>query len=185
MLAALLLATGLAMDAAAAAAVRGMMTPRLRTADVATIAFLCGAFQGGMAALGALAGDRLGGAFARVDHWIAFAILAALGGKAIVGAVRAKSEDTPLARPFALGGLVVLALATSIDALAAGVTVPLLPVAGPLAIALIAAVTAGFVALAAPVGRALGERLGGKLEIVGGLALIAIGAKILLEHTLA
>ncbi len=184
MLAALVLALGLAMDAAAAGAVRGMIAPRVRAVDVAVIAALCSGFQGGMAALGWLAGARLGAAFARVDHWIAFAVLVGLGAKAIIGALR-RSEAAPAApQPFALRGLVVVAFATSIDALAAGVTVPLVPVAAPIALALIAGVTAALVAIAVPLGRAVGARLGGKLEIVGGVALIAIGAKILIEHTL-
>jgi putative Mn2+ efflux pump MntP len=184
-LAALILALGLAMDAAAAGAVRGMIARRVRVADVVTIAALCGGLQGGMAALGWLAGARLGTAFARVDHWIAFGVLALLGGKAIIGALRTGPDAPPPTRPFALRGLVVLALATSIDALAAGVTVPLLPIGAPLALALIAGVTAALVAIATPLGGVLGARLGGKLEILGGVALIAIGAKILLEHLLA
>lgn len=190
MLAALLLAAGLAMDAAAAGAVRGLTAGRVRAADVALIAGLCGGFQGGMAALGWLAGARLGGAFARVDHWIAFGVLALLGLKAIVGALRpSPAGDDPAAeiaqaRPFALRGLLLLALATSIDAAAAGVTVPLLPVGAPIALALIAGVTALLTAIATALGSAIGARLGGKLEVVGGLALIAIGVKILVEHTL-
>lgn len=196
MLAALILALGLAMDAVAAAAVRGMVAVRVRPVDVAVIAALTGGLQGGMAALGWLVGDGFGARFAQVDHWIAFAVLAGLGAKAILGAVRDREAPGPgpeRADPFALRGVVVLAFATSIDALAAGVTLPLLPVAAPIALLVIGGVTAALVAivvpvghaLAVPIGRALGERVGAKLEIVGGLALIGIGAKILIEHLIA
>nr|MBP6846496.1 manganese efflux pump [Kofleriaceae bacterium] len=79
MLAALLLAVGLAMDAVAAAAVRGMTAAQVRARDAARVALLAGGFQSGMLALGWAAGDRFGSVVARFDHWIAFAILAALG----------------------------------------------------------------------------------------------------------
>jgi len=182
---ALLVALGLAMDAVAAGAVRGLTAPQVRVRDVARIAGLTGGFQGGMAALGWLAGDRLGGVVARFDHWIAFVILGALGAKSIHAAVT--EDETPKApsAPFAWRGLVLLAIATSIDALAAGVTLPLLAVPGEVAVALIAGVTAVLVAAAVPLGRRLGARLGGRLEIVGGLALLAIGTKILIEHLTA
>jgi len=185
MLAALVLALGLSMDAAAAGAVRGLTARRIRFVDVALLAALCGGLQGGMAALGWLAGARLGHAFERVDHWIAFGVLGLLGGRAILAALRPGAAAAAPVDPFALRGLVVLAFATSIDAAAAGVTVPLLPVAPVVALTLITVVTAAVVAVATPLGRALGARLGGKLELVGGLALIAIGTKILVEHLTA
>lgn len=185
MFAALLLAIGLAMDAAAASAVRGMVATRVRVRDVLAIAGLTGGFQAGMAAIGWAAGDRFGHVVAQVDHWIAFAILVALGGKALWAAWRGGDDDGPPAEPFALRGLIVLSIATSIDALAAGVTIPLMAASGPVVIALTGLVTAVFSAAAIGVGRAVGARLGGRLEIIGGLALIAIGVKILVEHLAA
>ena len=146
MLAALLLAVGLAMDAVAAAAVRGMTADRVRARDVARVALLAGGFQSGMLALGWAAGDRFGSVVARFDHWIAFAILAALGGKALWAAFHPDDANGAAA----VGG---------ITAVLAGAGVWL--------------------------GRAVGARLGAKLEIIGGLALIAIGAKILVEHLTA
>jgi putative Mn2+ efflux pump MntP len=184
-LAAILLAIGLAMDAAAASAVRGMLAREVRPRDVATCAGLTGGFQAGMAALGWAAGQRFGHVVAQVDHWIAFAILMALGGKALWAAWRGgDGDDDPaaVAHPFAVRGLVVLAIATSIDALAAGVTIPLMSVPGPVVIALIGGVTAVLSIAAIRVGRAVGAHLGQRLEIVGGLALCAIGVKILVEH---
>lgn len=184
MLAALLLAVGLAMDAAAASAVRGMVASKVRARDVLAIAALTGGFQAGMAALGWLAGAELGAVVARFDHWIAFAILSALGARAIWGALH-PDADAPPAAPFALTGLVVLALATSIDAAAAGVTIPLVPATPAVVLALIGGVTAVLAAIGVAVGRAVGSRLGGAPALVGGLALIAIGTKILIEHTTA
>ncbi len=184
MFAALLLAVGLAMDAAAASAVRGLVAPQVHARDVVAIAALTGGFQSGMAALGWLAGAELGDVVARFDHWIAFAILSALGIRAIWGALR-PDADAPPAAPFALGGLVVLALATSIDAAAAGVTIPLVPASPALVLALIGGVTALLSAVGVAVGRAVGARLGGAPAIIGGVALIAIGTKILVEHLTA
>lgn len=185
-IAALLLAIGLAMDAVAAAAVRGMTAAQVRARDVARVALLAGGFQSGMLALGWAAGDRFGSVVARFDHWIAFAILAALGGKALWAAFHPDDADEPTAAaPFAWRGLLVLAVATSIDALAAGVTVPLMAAPGGLVIGVVGGVTAVLAGAGVWLGRAVGARLGAKLEIVGGLALIAIGAKILVEHLTA
>ncbi len=186
MLAALLLAVGLAMDAVAAAAVRGMTADQVRARDVARVALLAGGFQSGMLALGWAAGDRFGSVVARFDHWIAFAILAALGGKALWAAFHPDAADEPTAAaPFAWRGLLVLAVATSIDALAAGVTVPLMAAPGGLVIGVVGGVTAVLAGAGVWLGRAVGARLGSKLEIIGGLALIAIGTKILVEHLTA
>lgn len=187
MLAALLLAIGLAMDAVAAAAVRGLTAPTVRLRDAGRVALLAGGFQSGMLALGWAAGDRFGGVVERWDHWIAFTILAALGGKALWAAFHPDDDDDDpaAAAPFAWRGLIVLAIATSIDALAAGVTVPLMAAPGGVVIAVVGGVTAVLAAAGTWLGRAVGARLGAKLEIVGGLALIAIGTKILVDHLTA
>jgi putative Mn2+ efflux pump MntP len=185
-LAALLLAVGLAMDAVAAAAVRGMIAAQVRARDALRVALLAGGFQSGMLALGWAAGDRFGSVVARFDHWIAFAILAALGGKALWAAFHPDDDDAPAAAaPFAWRGLVVLAVATSIDALAAGLAAPLMAASGGLVIGVVGGVAAVLAGAGVWLGRALGARLGAKLEIIGGLALIAIGAKILVEHLAA
>ncbi len=187
MLAAIVLALGLAMDAVAAAAVLGLTAPRVRVRDAALVATLSGGFQGAMAALGWMAGAALGAPFARIDHWIAFALLLVLGGRTIVAGWRARAtggvEPAPgAARVFALGPLLVMAVATSIDALAAGVAVPLLAPAPAVTIALVGGITAVLAFGATYAGRAAGARLGAGLEMLGGVALGAIGIKILVEH---
>jgi manganese efflux pump family protein len=182
--AAVVLAVALALDAAAASAVCGVMAARVRVRDAIRVAVLTGVFQGAMAALGWLGGRALGERFARYDHWIAFGLLAALGGKTILGALRRRgAEESAVAGdPFAWGRLVVLAIATSIDALAAGVSIPLLGPPPAITIALVAGVTFALSLAAVYTGRAAGARLGRSLELAGGAALIAIGVKILVEH---
>lgn len=183
----LLLALGLAMDATAVAATRGLVAPVVRVRDAALIGLLFGTFQAGMPLIGWLLGDGLGAYIQAVDHWIACAILVALGGRMIWNARRddddavAKAPDDDL---FRLRTLLPLAVATSIDALAAGITLPL--VGAPLgpSVALIGVVTALLSAFAALVGRRLGASMAGHLELVGGLVLVAIGVRILVEHLL-
>lgn len=189
----LVLAVGLAMDATAVAAARGVAAPQVRVRDALLIAGTFGLFQALMPALGALAGDRFGERFARWDHWIAFVLLAGIGGKMLLDAWRAHraaargdaSEAPAEAAPLGLRMVLVLGLATSIDALAAGVTLPLFGVPLGLAAATIGVVTFVLAAAGMYVGRFLGAQLGERLTIVGGVALVAMGAKILVEHTLS
>lgn len=187
MLAALILSLALAADATAVAAVRGLVATHVRMRDGLKLAGLFGGFQGGMAALGWAAGAGLGTRFARYDHWIAFVLLVGLGLRVLWEARRAGDDEGkgggPGSRdPFALGPVLVMAVATSIDALAAGVTVPLLSPWPPVTLTLIAAVT--FVASLAAVefGRRLGARFRAGVEVIGGLALIGLGVNMLVEH---
>lgn len=186
MVAAAVLAVALAIDAAAAAAVCGLRAPHVRAAHALRIATLTGVFQAAMAAFGWIGGRALGDQLARWDHWIAFGLLTAFGLKTIVSALRdgAAGEPEPAAAAdvFGWGPLVVLAFATSIDALAAGVTLPLLAPPPAATLALIGGVTFALVLVAVHAGRAIATRAGRGLEILGGVAMIAIGVKILVEH---
>ncbi|HVV81953.1 MAG TPA: manganese efflux pump, partial [Kofleriaceae bacterium] len=157
MLAALVLSLALAADATAVAAVRGLIAQHVRARDGLLLAGLFGGFQGGMAALGWGAGAGLGRWIARFDHWIAFLLLVALGLRTLVAAWRGGDGDERAGgAPFALGPLLVMAVATSIDALAAGVTLPLLAAPPPVSIVLIAAVTFACSLAAVALGRRLG-----------------------------
>ena len=177
------LAVGLAMDATAVAAARGAAAGTLRARDILLVTGVFGAFHALMPALGWLAGAQLGSAIEAWDHWIAFAILGLIGGKMIFEAVRndAEVDPAPLSVKVALG----LAVATSLDALAVGVTLPIVGAPPVLAIATISLVTA----LASLVGWLVGHRLhrslGRPVIAVGGLVLIAMGTKILVEHLTA
>ena len=174
---ALALAFGLAMDATAVCAARALGTSARR--ELVILPLLFGVFQAGMAALG-----WLGGSFAREylaawDHWVAGGLLVVIGAHMMLEAWRHEDGDelspgTPLVY---LG----LAVATSIDAAAAGLTLPLIPVAPWLSLTMIGVVTSVTCVVGYAAGRALGTRVGPKLGIVGGLVLVGIGIDILIR----
>ena len=175
MIQALVLAFGLAMDATAVAAARGLLHIR-REAVVLPLMF--GGFQAGMAALGWLLG-AWGGKYVQAwDHWIAFGLLLLIGGKMIVEAIRGGDDDV---RKPSVALYLLLSLATSIDAAAAGITLPLVPVSPAVSLALIGGITAACAVVGYFVGRHA-RKLGSKLEVAGGLILIALGVRILVAH---
>lgn len=114
------------------------------------------------------------------DHWIAFILLAFLGGKMIYEAIKGDENDNNSS--FAFKIMIVLAIATSIDALAVGITFAFLKVNIWLAISLIGLITFALSALGTFIGNKIGNKLGNKAEIIGGIVLILIGLKILIEH---
>lgn len=175
MLSAIALAFGLAMDATAVCAARAFCAKNPR--ELVILPLLFGAFQAGMASLGWLGGRAAADYISAWDHWVAFGLLTLIGGKMIVEALRDDGEPPePGSALLYLG----LALATSIDAAAGGLTLALLPVAPWLSLLLIGAVTAVCSALGYAAGRALGHKLGAKLEVIGGLVLVGIGIRILI-----
>lgn len=181
-----LLAIGLAMDATAAAAARGLTARRITTRDVLLVAGLFGGFQALMPLLGWWLGLRLGPLVEAWDHWIAFGLLGALGGKMLW---EARGSDEPKAEadgdPFGVRLLLVLALATSIDAFAVGVTLPMLRAPLVTSLVTIGVVTAVLSAFGLFAGRRFGALLGRRLDVLGGLLLLGLGTKILIEHLLA
>ncbi|HEY0476611.1 MAG TPA: manganese efflux pump MntP family protein [Kofleriaceae bacterium] len=182
---AIALAFGLAMDAAAVSAARALGAQRAR--ELVILPLLFGGFQAGMAALGWLAGRWAGTYIAAWDHWVAFGLLVAIGGKMLVDAWRSRrrGSDDDAGRapppPATIALYLGLAIATSIDAAAAGLTLPLVPVAPWIALALIGGITAACSATGYLAGRFAGRRLGAGLEILGGLVLIGIGIQILVH----
>lgn len=178
------LGVGLALDAAAAAAARGLAARRVTVADVALVAGLFAGFQMLMPLLGWTLGGAVGAAVAAWDHWVAFVLLGGLGLSTTWEALRGGGDDEAPADgdPFGLRVLLVLAFATSVDAFAAGVTLPLLDVPLLPAVAVIGATTAVLSALGVAAGRRFGAMLGRGLEAAGGLVLLLLGTKILLEH---
>jgi putative Mn2+ efflux pump MntP len=181
-----LLSIGLAMDATAVAAARGLAARRVRARHVLLVALLFGGFQALMPLLGWLLGSQVGPTVQHIDHWIAFLLLGGIGAKMLYEAFQQTGESVAAAEDeselFRIGVLLMLALATSIDALAVGVTLPLLGAPLLLSLVTIGVTTAVFSAGAVLVGRRFGSMLGKRLDIAGGLVLIGLGTKILIEH---
>src|SRR5262245_31516550 len=177
MWAAVALAFGLAMDATAVSAARGLAEHRSR--ELAILPLLFGGFQSGMAALGWLAGWWVGPYIAAWDHWVAFGLLAAIGGKMVVDGWRHRDDAERPAAPGTPMLYLALAVATSIDAAAAGITLPMVPAPPWLSLLLIGTVTAACSVIGYLVGRFAGARFGSRVAILGGLVLIAIGARLL------
>jgi putative Mn2+ efflux pump MntP len=180
----LLLAVGLAMDATAVAAARGLAARRVRARQVLLVALLFGGAQALMPLLGWWVGAQLGPLVAAVDHWIAFGLLAGIGGKMVWEGLRHTGAEGVAsgADVFALPTLLLLALATSIDAFAVGITLPLLGAPLGLSLATIGLTTAALSAAGVVLGRRFGARLGRRLDAFGGLVLVGLGCKLLIEH---
>lgn len=178
----LALAAGLAMDATAVAAARGFAAPSLRARDVLLVALFFGGFQALMPLLGYVLGEQLGAIAAEWDHWIAFVLLAGIGAKMLWEARGGEDEAAVSRDLFGLRVLLVLAIATSIDAFAAGITLPMIGAPLALTITTIGAVTALSSVFGLFAGRRFGALIGKRFEVFGGLALIGLGVKILIEH---
>lgn len=182
LLSALALGLALAADAFAAALCQGAIArPRATHATALTIGAVFGAAQGVAPLLGWSLGLAFAGAIEAIDHWVAFTILAVLGGKLIHEGL--SEQDADAAPKRARGwALVALAVATSIDAAAAGLAFDAMALPPFAAAGVIAAVTFIVAAGGVYLGRAFGAALGGKAEVLGGVALMLIGLKILADH---
>lgn len=175
----LLLAVGLAMDAFAAAVAQGAVG-RPRLSGALQIGFAFGVAQGVMPLIGWGLGQAFGDWIGAVDHWIALVLLGFLG----VRLIREGLESTPdsAAKPMDGHALLVTSIATSIDAAAAGVTLPTLGAPVLLACGIIGATTAVLSTAGVYLGAAAGNRFGKAAEVAGGLILIGLGLKIFVEH---
>lgn len=176
-----LLAVGLGLDAFSVAIAIGAANQRKTWAPVLRLSLAFGLFQFFMPLAGWLAGSTVVERIARYDHWVAFGLLAAIGGKMIWEGLE-KEEATE--KPDQTRGwpLLLLSLATSIDALAVGFSFSLLniPICFPATV--IGAVCFLMTAAGMIFGKTLAKLFGKKVEILGGLVLIGIGVKILIEH---
>lgn len=175
-----LIAVGLSMDAFAVSICRGLSMERMRWRQGAVTALFFGGFQAAMP----LAGWALGRQFERYitsfDHWIAFLLLGYIGGKMIWDAFHGEEEGCPAG--FAIRELLILAVATSIDALAVGITFAFLRVSILPAAALIGCTTFALSLGGVWLGHRFGSRYKDRATLAGGVILVLIGAKILLEH---
>lgn len=177
----LLIAAGLSMDAFAVSVCKGLSVRRPRSVHY----LLVGAWFGGFQALMPTLGYLLGSAFERYivafDHWIAFVLLGFIGANMVKESLSKEEEEADAS--FAPRAMFLLAVATSIDALAVGVTFALLPgVRIVPAASLIGCATFLLSALGLKVGNVFGLRYKARAELAGGVILILMGAKILLEH---
>ncbi|MFA6317026.1 MAG: manganese efflux pump MntP family protein [Elusimicrobiota bacterium] len=171
---------GLSMDAFAVSVTSGIAIKSLRVAHAFRIAFVFGLFQAVMPVLGWLAGLSMRGFIQGVDHWIAFGLLLFVGGKMIWEAYSRGGEE--VVDPLDAGVLLMLAVATSIDALAVGISFSFLKVSIALPVIVIGLVTFGMCFAGVLIGKKVGHLFERKIEVAGGVILIAIGVKILIEH---
>lgn len=175
-----LIAVGLAMDAFAASIAKGTVVRKSHFRHALLIAALFGFFQGIMPLLGWQLGRFAQCCIEFLDHWVAFVLLVFIGGKMIVDAGKKKDE-----KPIRLRVLLLLAVATSIDAFAVGVSLSFLDVSILRPVFVIGGVTFLFSFAGVYIGYASGHLFEKKIEILGGIILIGMGVKILVESLLA
>jgi len=182
----LALAVALALDAFAVAIVAGLTIKTLTKRHVFRLSFHFGLFQGLMPTIGWVAGFAVHRYIAAFDHWIAFCLLACVGGKMIREAFFGDKEILDSSKdPTSGWSLVILSVATSIDALAVGLSLGLIGSAILLPVLVIGIVAAGFTVSGMFLGRQIGLRWGKRVEVLGGIILIGIGCRILIEHLMS
>ena len=178
---ALMLAVGLAMDACVVSAGAGASGRTRGHRGTFRLSFHFGLFQFLMHNDGWFAGRAVAGIVSSIDHWIAFAILAFIGGRMIHNGVK-DEHDHGAGDPSKGWSLILLSIATSIDALAVGFSLAMIAVNLWVPAALIGVVTAAMSVAGVVVGARLGARFGHRMEVVGGVILILVGAKIVFDH---
>ena len=179
----IIIAIGLAMDAFVVSIVSGGAYRQLHVKHALRMAIFFGAFQAFMPLIGSLAGLSFKDYITDFDHWIAFALLAAVGGKMIYESFKIKSvEENP--DPSKVFVLLVLSVATSIDALAIGITLSLITSSILVAVTIIGLITFALSYAGVLIGKKFGHFFENRIEALGGFVLISIGVKILCEHQL-
>lgn len=181
---ALILAFSLSMDSFAAALGTGACLRRPGVWEAVRVGVCFGGVQLAMPLLGFALGLTFATYIQEVDHWVAFLLLLGVGGKMVWESLFGEDEEDEGAGRTSLGALLVTAVATSIDAAAVGVSLAVVDVDIVGVCLLIGLVTFGMSSGGVLMGRAAGPLLGQRAELIGGLGLIAIGVKILVEHTL-
>lgn len=178
----LLIAVGLAMDAFAVAI--GIGSTRRANGGRAAfrLSFHFGLFQFLMPVMGWLVGNSVERFISTIDHWIAFALLAFVGGRMVQSGFDASNEESQLGDPSRGRMLLTLAIATSIDALAIGLSLAMLSVDIIFPSIVIGVVASVFTLTGLGIGYRLGELFGKRMEIIGGLILIGIGVRVVISH---
>lgn len=181
----LLMGIGLAMDAFAVSVCKGLAMRKVNKKQAVVIGLFFGGFQALMPFIGWALGIQFEGYITSVDHWIAFVLLGFIGGKMIAEAVKPGEEDVEIDKmdpPLDIKEMFILAIATSIDALAVGITFAFLQYPIVEAITIIGVVTF-FIAIGGVyVGNFFGNKYKKKAEFAGGLILVLLGLRILLSH---
>lgn len=176
-----IIAVGLSMDAFAVSVCKGLSVPKMKLSHALTCGVYFGGFQALMPAIGYLLGSQFESVITQVDHWVAFLLLGIIGLNMIKES-REEDEEECIDCSFNFKAMLPLAIATSIDALAVGVTFAFLRVDIFWAVIFIGMVTFVLSAIGVKVGNVFGTRYKSKAEFVGGLILVLMGIKILLEH---
>lgn len=174
------LAVGLSMDAFAVSICKGLAMKKVTLGKAAIVGLWFGGFQAGMPALGYLLGTQFKDQITAIDHWIAFLLLGMIGMNMIKEARSDEEEETD--DSLAVKVMFLLAVATSIDALAVGITFAFLNVNIVMAALLIGTCTFIISAAGVKIGNIFGTRYKSRAEFVGGVILVLLGIKILLEH---
>ena len=177
----LLIAISLSFDTFAVSISSGLILRKIDFINASKIAITLALFQAGMPLIGWLAGSGIKNYAESFDHWIAFAILGLLGGKMIYESIKTDPEDR-MFNPLDIKIMIGMAIATSIDALIVGFSFALLNYKIIISIAIIGVVTYIVAMLGMLFGKKIGARMGRRMEMIGGIMLIFIGLKILLEH---
>lgn len=180
----LLLAVGLAMDACVVSAGAGASGRSTGGRATFRLGFHFGLFQFLMPILGWFAGLTVAGFIVAIDHWVAFALLAIVGGRMIRSGLEGE-DDTASSDPSKGWSLILLSIATSIDALAVGFSLAMIGVEIWFPAVVIGVVTAAMSVAGLRLGARLGSRFGHRMEVVGGIILVFVGARIVFEHLTA
>ena len=176
----LLLSVGLAMDAFAVSICKGLALERVTLKHAAIVGAWFGIFQALMPAIGYFLGSAFERYITAFDHWIAFALLALIGGNMIREALHPDEDGADASLGFRT--MLLLAIATSIDALAVGITFAFLQVNLLVSVLMIGIITFGISMAGVKLGSVFGTRYQARAELAGGVILILLGVKILLEH---
>lgn len=176
----IILSIALAMDAFTVAVCKGLAMPKMKWKNAIIIGIYFGLFQALMPCIGYLLGINFQNVIANIDHWVAFILLVGIGINMIKDSMLKEKEETSDSIKFK--DMLILAIATSIDALAVGVTFAFLKVNIILSVVLIGIITFIISIIGVKIGNVFGDKYEKKAELAGGIILILLGTKILLEH---
>ncbi len=178
----ILIAIALAMDAFAVSISCGIIIKDVKLKHALKIAFFTGFFQGFFTFLDWLGRIYIAHLISNIDHWIAFVLLVLIGTKMIYESIKTDSDEGKKFNPLKFSVLILLGIATRIDALAIGLSFALLNVSILVPVILIGIMAFGFSVFGILIGKKLGQVFGNKVELIGGLILIGIGINILIDH---